>query len=276
MTGRLRRNVARLRYLVIIIWLLVVLFPIYEMVITSLKSQVDAFSIPPKWFFVPILDNYLDVLMGAGFIRYLVNSLVQSLFTVFIGVSFAALAAYPMARRNFPGKVFFSSASFVMRMIPPVILVLPVFLMFRNLRILGSLSSLVLVYTALTIPFSIWVISTFISNVPISMEESAYMDGCNSWQTFTRIVLPLVTPALATAAIFTYRTAWNEFILSLVLTNRDTRTLPVAVSLYITDTGTDWGRITAIATIIAVPALIFTFTAARKMIAGITAGAVKG
>ena len=276
MTGRLRRNVARLRYLVIIIWLLVVLFPIYEMVITSLKSQVDAFSIPPKWFFVPILDNYLDVLMGAGFIRYLVNSLIQSLCTMFIGVSFAAMAAYPMARRNFPGKAFFSSASFVMRMIPPVILVLPVFLMFRNLRILGSLSSLVLVYTALTIPFSIWVISAFISNVPIAMEESAYMDGCNSWQTFTRIVLPLVTPALATAAIFTYRTAWNEFILSLVLTNRDTRTLPVAVSLYITDTGTDWGRITAIATIIAVPALIFTFTAARKMIAGITAGAVKG
>ena len=125
-------------------------------------------------------------------------------------------------------------------------------------------------------PFGIWVISTFIGEIPLSMEESAFIEGCTTWQTFTRIVYPLIAPGLSVAAIFTFRTAWNEFILSLVLTNRITRTLPVAVSLYITDTGTEWGKITAIATIIAIPAFFFTFFAAKQLITGMTAGAVKG
>jgi len=148
--------------------------------------------------------------------------------------------------------------------------------MFRNLGILDSLFSLILVYTALTMPFAIWVITTFISELPISLEESAYIDGCSTFQTFYKIVLPLISPGLSVAAIFTFRTAWNEFILSLILTNRMTRTLPVAVSLYITDTGTEWGKITAIATIIAVPAFFFTFFSAKQLIAGMTAGSVKG
>lgn len=264
------------RYTGLIIGLILCLFPIYEMLSTSFKNEVEAFSIPPKWFFIPILKNYAAVLTENHFIRYFLNSVIQSVLSTFISVGAGSLAAYILARRVFPGKRIFSGATFIMRMIPPVILVVPVFIMFRTLGILNSLAGLMLVYAALTMPFSIWVITTFIQDLPLSLEESAYIDGCSTWQTFTRIVLPLIAPGMSVAAIFTFRTAWNEFILSLVLTNRVTRTLPVAVSLYITDTGTEWGKITAIATIIAIPAFVFTFLAAKQLITGMTAGAVKG
>ena len=273
---RSRRTFNTLRYIGIAVGLVVCLFPIYEMVSTSLKNEVDAFSIPPKWFFKPVFTNYISVLTENNFARYFFNSIIQAVATTALSVGAASLAAYSLARRTFIGKRIFSGATFVMRMIPPVILVVPVFVMFRNIGIIDSLFSLILVYTALTMPFGIWVISTFIGEIPLSLEESAYIDGCTTWQTFRKIVFPLITPGLSVAAIFTFRTAWNEFILSLVLTNRLTRTLPVAVSLYITDTGTEWGKITAIATIVAIPAFFFTFFAARQLIAGMTAGAVKG
>jgi multiple sugar transport system permease protein len=120
------------------------------------------------------------------------------------------------------------------------------------------------------------VLKAFIADIPYSLDESAIIDGCHDGTVFYRIILPLIAPGVAVASIFTFRIAWNEYILSLVLTNRYTRTLPVAVSLYLTDAGTEWGKITAIATIIAVPAFIFTFTAAKRIITGMTAGAVKG
>ncbi len=265
-----------LRYIAIIIGALICLFPIYIMVTTSLKNEVEAFSIPPTFIFKPILDNYVAILTENNFSRYFINSVIIALASTFISISASTLAAHPLARKSFVGKSFFSAVTFLMRMIPPVILVVPVFVMFRNLNILNSRLSLIFVYAALTMPFAIWVITTFISQLPIELEEAAYLDGCTPFQTFRKIVVPLITPGLSVAAIFTFRTAWNEFILSLVLTNRTTRTLPVAVSLYITDAGIDWGKITAIATIIAIPAFIFTFFAAKQLITGITAGAVKG
>lgn len=265
-----------LRYCGIIFGLIICLFPIFEMVSTSLKNEVDAFSIPPKWIFIPILDNYIEVLTEDNFFRYFLNSIFQAIVSTSLSVGAASMASYVLSRRDFKGKRLFSGSTFILRMIPPVILVVPVYILFLSLGINDSLSSLIIVYTALTMPFCIWVISTFISEIPESLDESAYIDGCSTWQTFTRIILPLATPGLSVAAIFTFRTAWNEFILSLVLTNRMTRTLPVAVSLYITDTGTEWGKITAIATIIAIPAFLFTFFTSRQLISGITAGAVKG
>lgn len=273
---RRRRIFNILRYSGIGVGLIICLFPIYEMVSTSLKNPVDAFSIPPKWFFRPVFENYAAVLTENNFLRYFFNSVFQALATTLLSVSAGALAAYSLARRVFRGKRIFAGTTFILRMIPPVVLVVPVFIMFRNLGITDSLFGLILVYTALTMPFGIWVTAAFIEEIPVSMEESAFIDGCGTWQTFTRIVFPLITPGLSAAAVFTFRTAWNEFILSLVLTNRVTRTLPVAVSLYITDAGTEWGKITAIASIIAIPAFFFTFFAARQLITGITVGAVKG
>ncbi|TVR74849.1 MAG: carbohydrate ABC transporter permease [Spirochaetaceae bacterium] len=270
-----RSLIMTLRYSVILIFTAVVLFPIYEMLSTSLKFDVDAFRLPPQWIFVPTFQNYVDVLVGANFLRFFTNSMIVAVVSTSLSVSLGALAAYALARWRFGGRTVSIVGILLLRMIPEVILAVPVFTLFNRLGLTSRLG-LIIVYTALNLPFNIWVLRTFIMELPFELEESAIIDGCNDFTVFTRIVLPLVGPGLAVASIFTFRIAWNEFILSLVLTNRFTRTLPVAISMYLTDTGTEWGRITAIATIIAVPAFIFTFTAAKSLIMGLTAGAVKG
>jgi len=255
---------------------LVYLFPIFEMVSTSLKFDVDAFAIPPKWIFTPTFENYIAVITGNNFGRYFINSLIVALSSTFFSVIIGALAAYSFARFKYKGKRFVIIITLLLRMIPPVILVIPIFVIWNSIGMADTRLGLVLVYIALNLPFNIWVLKTFISEIPYSLDESAIIDGCSDWVVFTRIILPLIAPGIAVAGIFTFRISWNEFILSLVLTNRFTRTLPVAVSLFLTDAGTEWGKITAIATIIAIPALIFTFTAAKSLIMGMTAGAVKG
>lgn len=264
------------KYVVIVAGAVLVLFPIYEMITTSLKFDVDAFKLPPDWVFQPTLQNYADVLFGANFARYFVNSVVVSIAATVGSVAFGALAGYGLARWRFHGKTAMIVGALLLRMIPPVILVVPVFVLFNSVGMTDGRLGLILIYMALTLPFNIWVLRTFIMELPKELEESAIIDGCNDFTVFTRIVLPLIAPGMSVAGIFTFRIAWNEFILSLVLTNRVTRTLPVAVSLFLTDTGTEWGKITAIATIIAIPAFIFTFTAAKSLIMGLTAGAVKG
>jgi multiple sugar transport system permease protein len=214
------------KYVVILAGAVVVLFPIYEMVSTSLKFDVDAFKLPPDWLFTPTLQNYADVLFGANFGLYFVNSVVVGVFATAASVAIGALAGYGLARWRFRGKTAIVVGTLLLRMIPPVILVVPVFVLFNTIRMTNGRVSLVLIYTALTLPFNIWVLRTFIMELPKELEESAIIDGCNDLTVFTRIVLPLIAPGLSVAGIFTFRIAWNEFILSLVLTNRTTRTLP--------------------------------------------------
>jgi multiple sugar transport system permease protein len=246
------------------------------MITTSFKLRTDAFSIPPKWLFVPTLKNYTHVLFSQNFFTYFVNSLIVALVSTVFSVMLGALAAYALARFRFMGKGIVVMSTLVLRMVAPVVLVIPIFILWNKIGLVNSRMGLIVTYIALNLPFNIWVLRTFIAEVPVELEEAALIDGCGEGTIFFKIILPLIAPGLAVASIFTFRIAWNEFILSLVLTNRFTRTLPVAVSLYLTDHGIEWGQITAIATIIAIPAFIFTFTAAKSLIMGLTAGAVKG
>ena len=264
------------RYVVVVLGAAISLFPIYVMITTSFKIRTDAFSIPPKWFFTPTLQNYAHVLFSQNFFRYFVNSVVIALIATFFSVALGALAAYALARFKFMGKGVVIMSTLLLRMVAPVILVIPIFILWNKLGLINGRFGLILTYIALNLSFNIWVLRTFIMEIPVELEEAALIDGCGEFTIFFKIIMPLIAPGIAVASIFTFRIAWNEFILSLVLTNRYTRTLPVAVSLYLTDHGIEWGQITAIATIIAIPAFIFTFTAAKSLIMGLTAGAVKG
>jgi multiple sugar transport system permease protein len=186
------------------------------------------------------------------------------------------MAAYALVRFKFMGKGVISITTLLLRMLPPAVLAVPVFVIWSDWNLLDKRTGLILVYVAMNLPFAIWILYGFIAQIPKELEEAAVIDGCNPYQVFFRVVLPLIRTGLAAAAIFTFRIAWNEFILSLVLTNRYTRTLPVATSLFLTDHGIQWGKIMAMGTLIALPPLIFTFIAARQIITGLTAGAVKG
>ena len=250
--------------------------PIILMFATSLKLQTQIFNSGINFIFTPTLENYREVLGEGSFTRYLTNSLIVGVISTVITLLLGCMAAYGLARFDFPGRKTIAYTTLLLRTVPFAVLAVPVFMIWSQAGLINSLSGLILLYVAVNLPFTIWLLYGFILQVPRELEEAAAIDGCGPIQVFYKVVLPLIKPGIAAASIFTFRIAWNEFILALVLTDRATRTLPVAASLYITDIGVDWGKIMALGSLIAIPPLIFTFIAAKQIITGLTAGAIKG
>ena len=250
--------------------------PIMVIFATSLRQQVDIFDSPLNFIFMPTLENYRAVLQDDKLDRYLGNSLIVGLVSTVITLGLGCMAAYGLARFRFKGRTTIAYTTLLLRTEPLAAMAVPVFLIWSEWHLVNSLWGLVLLYVAVNLPCTIWLLYGFVLQVPVELEEAAAIDGCGPVRVFTKVLLPLMAPGLAAASIFTFRLAWNEFILALVLTDRQTRTLPVAASLFITDIGVDWGKVMAMGSLIAIPPLIFTFVAARQIITGLTAGAVKG
>lgn len=250
--------------------------PIAVIFTTSLRQQVQIFAEPLNFIFTPTLENYRAVLQEDKFSSYLTNSLFVGIVSTAVTLVLGCMAAYGLARFRFAGRNTIAYTTLLLRTVPLAVLAIPVFMIWSQWHLINSLWGLVLLYVAVNLPFTIWLLYGFVLQVPIELEEAAAIDGCGPIKVFMKVLLPLMAPGLAAASIFTFRIAWNEFILALVLTDRHTRTLPVAASLFITDMGVDWGKVMAMGSLIAIPPLIFTFVAARQIITGLTAGAVKG
>ncbi len=270
------RTLLLLRYTALILLAVLCVGPILVMILTSFKTQAQTFTTTLSFFFVPTMENYRDVIFDSSFGRYLVNSLIVGIVSTLLTLLIGCMAAYGLARFSFAGRKTIAYTTLMLRTVPLAVVAVPVFMIWSDWRLTNSLMGLILLYVAVNLPFTIWLLYGFVLQVPVELEEAASIDGCRPWKIFLRIVLPLIRPGLAAAAIFTFRIAWNEFILALVLTDRSTRTLPVAASLFVTDIGVEWGKLMALATLIAVPPLAFTFLSARQVISGLTAGAVKG
>lgn len=265
-----------IHYLVLTVLSVICLMPMVILGFTAFKTEAQIFSTSWSWFFTPTLANFTSVIVDGHIDRYMLNSVKVSVAATFITLALGTMAAYAMARFRFLGREPLTYSTLILRTLPPAVLAVPVFVVWTAWGIGDTLSGVVLVYVALNLPFTIWLLYGFIDQLPIELEEAAAIDGCGPFRVFWKIVLPLLKPGLAAAAIFTFRLAWNEFILSFILTNRVTRTLPAAISNYITDTGVEWGKIMAAGLLIALPPLIFAFVAAKQIITGLTAGAVKG
>ncbi|MDQ0587521.1 carbohydrate ABC transporter permease [Variovorax paradoxus] len=268
--------IVALHYAMLIALALLCIAPIAVIFTTSLRQQVHIFAEPLNFIFTPTLENYRAVLEEDKFSSYLMNSLFVGIVSTAVTLVLGCMAAYGLARFRFPGRNTVAYATLLLRTVPLAVLAIPVFMIWNQWHLVNSLWGLVLLYVAVNLPFTIWLLYGFVLQVPIELEEAAAIDGCGPIQVFVKVLLPLMAPGLAAASIFTFRIAWNEFILALVLTDRHTRTLPVAASLFITDMGVDWGKVMAMGSLIAIPPLIFTFVAARQIITGLTAGAVKG
>jgi len=266
-------------YALIVVLSLLAIGPIYIMIMTSFKSQVDMFSRVPLWLFVPTLDNYAVVLTDNKFDRYMFNSLFVALMSTLLTLAMAGLAAYAIARREFWGRGFITYGNLMVRMVPPAVIAVPVFAIWSRTGFSGQfeeLWGLIFFYTALNLPFAIWLLFSFVKQIPVDLEEAAIVDGATPFQVFRLVIFPLMKSGYAVAAIFTFRIAWNEFLIALFLTGRQARTLPVAIQGYLTDEGVEWGRIMAMGSLIVIPSLLITFFAAKQIITGLTAGAVKG
>lgn len=263
------------RYVLVVSLAIMVIAPLAIMLATSLKTQRQMFESGFSFFFAPTLDNYREILEGR-FLGYLGNSVIVGLVSTALTLLLGTMCAYALSRFRFAGRGSLAMSTLLLRTVPPAVLAVPVYFIWNRVGLGDGLAGLILVYVALNLPFTIWLLYGFIEQVPVELEEAATVDGCGPFRMFVLLILPLVKPGLAAAGIFTFRIAWNELVLASVLTNRSTRTLPYGIYLFITDAGIEWGKLMAAGVLVAVPPLLFTFMAARQMIAGLTAGAVKG
>ncbi|MEL7178467.1 MAG: carbohydrate ABC transporter permease [Pseudomonadota bacterium] len=277
-------------YVLIVMLVIMAIGPIYLMLVTSLKLNVDIMSDTSSLIFMPTLRNYETALCDflwyepehlrrcdPTFGRALTNSLIIGLVSTAITLVIGTMAAYALVRFRFMGRDVVSIWTLMMRMVPPAVLLVPVFGIWTfQFGIDGTRGGIILVYVALNLPFVIWILQSFIVQVPIQLEEAARMDGAGPFQVFFLVVLPLIKPGIAAASIFTFRVAWNEFLLANALADRNSRTVPVTIVNSLTEFDIDWGVIMATGMLLAIPPIIFTFLASRQIITGMTAGAVKG
>ena len=305
-----RQNPALYALLVALIFMAV--GPIVLMFTNSFKLDVDIIGGTSGLLFLPTIQNYetalCDVLwyepehldfcalkFGGAFVNSLIIALVSTALTLIIG----CMAAYALVRFRFMGRDTASLTTLMVRMVPPAVLLVPVFGLWNNefciskkfwlgelirdtfggrgdICLAGTHSGIILIYVAMNLPFVIWILQSFIVQVPRSLEEAARVDGAGPFQVFFQIVLPLIKPGLAAAAIFTFRIAWNEYLLASALSDRDTKTVPILIVNNMSEFNVEWGVIMATGMLLAIPPIIFTLFASRQIITGMTAGAVKG
>jgi multiple sugar transport system permease protein len=255
------------------------LFPVYRIIAMSFMPPADTFAIPPRWLFTPTLESYRELFAGFQGIDvqlYLRNSLAVALGSTVLTLAIATLGAYATARFRFRGSNLVVSAVLVTRMLPPIAMVVPTFLYMYQLGVLDTRSGLIAVYTALNIPFALWMMHGFIKTVPAEMVDAALVDGCTPLSALLRVVLPVVGPGLVAAAAFSFIFAWNDFALAAVLTTSQAKTMPLMILSFQGPEGTFWGPMAAGATLSIAPPVLLMLILQKWMVRGLTMGATKG
>jgi N,N'-diacetylchitobiose transport system permease protein len=265
-------------------------FPVYWMVVTAFKPVSEIFSGTPRLVpAAPTLEHFDrvvngELIPGVDFWQFLLNSLIVTLGAVTAGALMSLLAAVAVARFKFRLRSAFIVLLMVIQMVPMEAMIISIFINFRQIQdgtgvqMLGNLTGILVVYTAVSLPITIMMLRGFVNAVPKELEEAAAIDGAGNWTIFWRILMPLVAPGLVAASIFAFITAWNEFIVALTFLGRSTDhyTLPLTLSYYFGRFGTEWGSIMAASTLLTIPVMVFFLFVQRRMVSGLTMGAVKG
>ena len=248
------------------------LFVFAWMIMTGLKTGIQNISYPPEFLFTPTMENFRAVFQQYNFFLYLMNSLIIATLATAISLVLGLPAAYSIAkyRQNKIGLIIL-----VARMTPFVSYLLPWYIIFRYLKLIDTYTALTVTHLIITMPMVIWLMVSFFESIPTELEDAAMIDGCSRWQSFMRIVLPLVRNGIATSAIMSFIFSWNQFLFSLILSGPKTKTVPVAVYNFISYGKIDWAGIGAAATLIVLPVSIFAFFVRKSIVQGLTMGALK-
>jgi multiple sugar transport system permease protein len=261
--------------LALILIILFIIFPFYWMVSSSFKDQQEILSPTPKFLFQPTLANYQAALTKFDVVSSLQNSLIIALSTTLISLALGAPAAYALARFEFKSKRDLWFWFITNRMVSPIVLALPFFLVARSLRLLDTHLVLILIYLTFNIPIVVWICSDQFRSIPKELDEAAMLEGYGPFRIFLRIALPLAAPGLAVSAIFSFIFSWNELLYALVLTRDHARTAPVVATSFMSGYELPWGQIMATGTMIVLPVIIFSVIVSRHLVQGLTMGAVK-
>ena len=251
------------------------IFPVFWLISSSFKHDVDIFSLPVKLLaFQPTLANFARVLETTTIPRLALNSLFTAGANVVLSLLIGTLAAYGISRRHIRGQSLLLWFLGV-RMFPPIVAAVPLFMVAAALRLVDTGLILPIVHLLMNVPFTIWMMKSFIDDVPLEVEESALMDGCSHWTVLRRVVLPLIRPGLVATGVFCFIFSWNEFLLATVFTQRVATTLPIGISSFVTKEQILWGPLTASATLATLPPMALAWIFNRYLVRGLTFGAVK-
>lgn len=264
-----------LLYLIAFFLILWSIMPIVWMALSSLKVNTNMFTLPPQFIFRPELDTYRYMFQEAGFGKFLVNSLIASLCSTLIALFIGSLGGYALARGQFKHQKDISFWIISTRMAPIPAVILPLYLIFSKLRMVGTMPGLIFAYTTFNLPFALWMMMAFFADVPPALEEAARVDGTSKFGAFLRISLPAASPGLAATGVLCMMFAWNDYVFASALTSASTQTIPIAASLLVTQTGIAWGQAMATGTIIVLPMLIGGLLMRKYLVKGFSMGAVK-
>jgi multiple sugar transport system permease protein len=253
-----------------------VLAPLYWVFVTSIKPSDDYLATPPVWFpDQPTIVHYTAALFAYRGLQGLINSLIVSISATILSCLFGTLMAYSLARFNTGGQ-HLSFWVLSQRFLPPIAIVLPIFLNYRVLGLNDTHFGLILAYTVFTLPVSVWMMYAYFRQMPRSLEEAALVDGCTRWTSFWRVAVPLAAPGIVAAAVFTFIACWTEFFFALVLTSRNAYTLPTVFRAFLSFQGAQYGEASALAIVSLVPSIVLGVLVQKHLVRGLTLGAIRG
>lgn len=275
MGSRHKKRRSFIKFVIIALICCLVIFPFLWMIMVSLRNKVDIFN-PGNWLVTPTLKNYITIIDKNNIMKFFANSIVIATITTIVSLILGSLAAYGFARYNWKKKEDRAFWVLSQKFLPPMAVVIPYFLMGAFVGILDTRLLLIICYTTFNIPFTIWMMRGFIEELPRSVEEAAYIDGCTKMQCMRKIILPLVAPGMVATAIFCVINSWNEFVFANFLTSIHAKTVPTSIMMYLSVSGVKWGEMAATGVLSVLPVLIFAIIVQKNMIRGLTFGSVKG
>lgn len=296
--GSRRRTLARQHQIgsVIVFAILVVaavffIFPLFWILTIAFKTRLEIFSIPPVWIFTPTLKHFANIFgiqtqQGAlstggnsyavNIPRYFMNSVIVSVVSVLLSLIIGCPAAYAFAQNRFRFDNFLLFGLLFLRLLPPIVTILPLFVIMKYLDLLDTRTALILAYITFNVPFVVWVMRGFYLDLPRELQDAALIDGSTLFGAFWHIAIPLSRPGLVAASIFALLLSWNDYLFAAILTGPSSQTLPVMVAGFTSDVGTAWGEMAASGVIIILPVLLFILFVQRHLVSGLTSGAIKG
>ena len=272
MSERVRYVSVRVLLALILLWTVV---PLLWMVMSSFKPAGELTANPPKLSFTPTLEHYDKLFNGGNAIGgYIGHSIVAAGVSTIIAVALGSMAGYALARMEFRGKEHVSFWIISTRMAPIAAAIIPLFVIFRYVGLIGSIWGLIIAYLTFNLPFAIWIMSAFFRQLPTVVEEAAMVDGATKWQAFRKVALPMTLPGLATTTILCLVFSWNDYAFASTFSGPSSQTLPIAASQLVTQESIDWGQLTAIGTLVVAPMIVVGLVVRRWLVTGLTLGAV--